>query len=79
MRAAVGELKRSQGQAVEDVILPDLSLSGKILQRNVQVDSRRQQIEYYFQLTLTQLNTGLAIWEGETLIGKRGSSDAVPW
>lgn len=60
-------------------VLPDLSLSGKIFQRNLEIDRRRQQIEYYFQLTLTQIRTGLAIWEGETVIGKRGSSKTVPW
>ena len=61
------------------MIAPDLSLSGKIIQRNVKVSSRTQQVEYYFQLTLTDINTGLAFWEGETVIGKRGSNKSVSW
>ena len=61
------------------MIAPELSLSGKIIQRNVRVDKKTQQVEYYFQLTLTDINTGLAFWEGETVIGKRGSSKNVSW
>lgn len=57
---------------------PDLSLSGKILQRNHSM-GRQQQVEYFFQLTLTDINSGLAIWEGETPIIKRGSGKTVSW
>jgi uncharacterized protein (TIGR02722 family) len=57
---------------------PDLSLSGKILQRNQKVKDE-QQVEYYFQLALTDLTTGLAIWEGETPIIKRGPNSSVSW
>lgn len=57
---------------------PDLSLSGKILQRNHKV-ADEQQVEYYIQLSLTDLATGLAFWEGETPIIKRGSNDSVSW
>jgi len=61
------------------MIAPDLSLSGKIIQRNVSIDRSRQQVEYYFQMTLTDVNTGLAIWEDEKVIGKRGSNKSVAW
>lgn len=61
------------------MIAPELSLSGKIIQRNVKVSSGTQQVEYYFQLTLTDINTGLAFWEGESVIGKRGSNKSVSW
>lgn len=57
---------------------PDLSLSGKILQRNHKV-GKEQQVEYYIQLSLTDLGSGLAIWEGETPIIKRGTDKAVSW
>lgn len=67
--------KIGQGQ----LITPDLSLSGKIIQRNMRENSSTQQVEYYFQLTLTDLRNGLAIWEGETPIIKRGSKDSVAW
>lgn len=57
---------------------PDLSLSGKIIQRNHKVEDE-QQVEYYFQLSMTDLTSGLAVWENETPIIKRGSDDAVSW
>lgn len=58
---------------------PDLSLSGKILQRNVRMSDGRQQIEYYFMLTLTDLASGLAIWENEYPVIKRASNRSVAW
>ncbi|MBN1804434.1 MAG: penicillin-binding protein activator LpoB [Sedimentisphaerales bacterium] len=58
---------------------PELSISGKIIQRNIRYDSSRQQVEYYFQLRLTDLTTGLVYWQNETLIGKRGSNKSVSW
>jgi hypothetical protein len=58
---------------------PELSLSGKILQRNLTMDRRQTQIEYYFMLTLTDLQTGLAIWENEFPIIKRTNSRSAPW
>jgi len=61
------------------MIAPELSLSGKIIQRNIRVDSSTQQVEYYFQMTLTDINTGLAYWEDEKVIGKRGSNNSVAW
>lgn len=61
------------------IVAPDLSLSGKIIQRNHRIDSGTDQIEYYFMLTLTEINTGLAFWEGETPIIKRGDSGTVSW
>jgi len=61
------------------LIAPDMSLSGKILQRNVGIDKDKQQVEYYFMLTLTDIKTGFAVWEGESFIGKRGSAKSVAW
>jgi len=61
------------------LIAPEMSLSGKIIQRNISMDDGKQQVEYYFQLTLTELKTGLAWWEDETIIGKRGSGKSVAW
>jgi uncharacterized protein (TIGR02722 family) len=58
---------------------PDLSLSGKIIQRNVRMPNNKQQIEYYFMLTLTDLKTGLATWEDEHRIIKRASNKTVSW
>ena len=54
-------------------IAPELSLSGKIIERNLKIDRSKQRIEYIFQLSLTDINTGLAFWEGEETIGKVGA------
>ncbi len=59
------------------LVAPNLSLSGKMLQRNLNlksgwfsnVDTR---VEYYLQLTLTDVNTGLSVWEDEQPIIKEG-------
>jgi len=73
------EFKQNTVAQKGQMIAPDLSLSGKIIQRNLKIDSDKQQAEYYFQLSLSNINTGLAVWEGETVIGKRGSNQAVSW
>lgn len=72
------EFDQSTVQQKGTLQAPDLSLSGKIIQRNHRVEDE-QQVEYYFQLSLTDLRRGLAIWENETPIIKRGSDDAVAW
>lgn len=61
------------------MVAPDLSLSGKILQRNVRLDGGAQRVDYYFQLTITEIASGLAFWENEIPISKRGSNRSVSW
>ena len=84
MNMAVRELRNSEEfdqsgvQKKGTMQAPDLSLSGKILQRNQSLGDE-QQVEYYIQLSLTDLASGLAFWEGETPIIKRGSNDSVSW
>ena len=73
------EFNQATVQKKGTMVAPDLSLSGKILQRNIRMDDGKQQVEYYFMLTLTEIKTGLAWWEGETVIGKRGSGKSVSW
>ncbi|MRI33993.1 penicillin-binding protein activator LpoB [Endozoicomonas sp. OPT23] len=85
MTAQVRKLKKSKlanQKTVKKngtVVAPDFSLSGKIIQRNHKVDSSTQQMDYYFQLTLTNLDNGLAYYEGEYPIIKRGSNKSVSW
>ncbi len=60
------------------LIAPNLSLSGKMLQRNLKLESGwfssvDTRVEYYLQLTLTDLKTGLSIWEDEQPIIKEGT------
>jgi uncharacterized protein (TIGR02722 family) len=61
------------------LIAPELSVSGKILQRNIKYDKNIQQVEYYFQLQLSDVKSGLRLWQGEEIVGKRGSKKSVSW
>ena len=59
------------------LVAPNMSLSGKMLQRNIKLQSGwfssvDTRVEYYLQLTLTDLKTGLSVWEDEKLIVKEG-------
>ena len=60
------------------LVAPNMSLSGKLLQRNLKLDSGwfssvDTRVEYYLQLTLTDLKTGLSVWEDEQPIIKEGT------
>jgi len=73
------EFDQSRVQRKGTLVAPDISLSGKIMQRNISVGSRKQQVEYYFQLSLTDLETGLATWENEFPIIKRTTNRRAGW
>ncbi|MBL0687503.1 MAG: penicillin-binding protein activator LpoB [Sulfurospirillum sp.] len=73
------EFKQSTIAKKGTIYAPDMSLSGKIMQRIIKAGKKDQLVEYYFHLTLTQIETGLAIWEGESIVGKVGSNDSVIW
>ena len=60
------------------MVAPDLSLSGKIIQRTNKVGGK-QQVDYYFQLTATNIDTGLAYWEFEKVIAKLGKDKNFSW
>ncbi len=62
-----------------EMIAPDLSLSGKIIQRVTPLGNKEQRVDYYIQMSITDLKTGLALWEGEEVISKAGDSKAAPW
>lgn len=61
------------------VMSANRSLSGKIIQRNTKISGSKQRVDYYFQMTVTNLDNGLAIWEDEIRINKAGSNRSVAW
>jgi uncharacterized protein (TIGR02722 family) len=73
------EFDQSTMPAKGQIILPELSISGKIRQQNLRYDNNRQQVEYYFQLMVTDVTSGLRVWQKESIIGKRGSNKSVAW
>lgn len=60
-----------------NIIAPDLSLSGKIIQKNLKLDWGKERVEYYFQLSLTDINSGLVVWEEEKPIIKEGDKAPI--
>jgi uncharacterized protein (TIGR02722 family) len=73
------EFNQDTLQAKGQLIAPELSISGKIIQRNVRYDNDKQQVEYYFQLRMTNLTNGLNFWQNEMVMGKRGDKKLAPW
>ncbi|HDZ5066001.1 TPA: penicillin-binding protein activator LpoB [Campylobacter jejuni] len=61
------------------LVSPDFSLTGKIRQDNVKLSNGKTQVEYFFLLRITDLNSGLVYWEDEQTIDKTGSSKSVTW
>jgi hypothetical protein len=73
------EFKQGTMPGKGQILAPELSISGKILQRNIRYDKNLQQVEYYFQLRVADINSGTTFWQKESIIGKRGSKKVVPW
>jgi len=73
------EFDRSTTPARGTLIAPELTVSGKIFQRNIRYDKKTQQVEYYFQLKLSDAKSGLRFWQKEIIVGKRGSNKSVAW
>ena len=85
VRAQRGNAEYNQKTIAEKgtLVAPNMSLSGKMLQRNLKLESGwfssvDTRTEYYLQLTLTDLKTGLSVWEEEEPIIKEGK-DAPTW
>jgi uncharacterized protein (TIGR02722 family) len=84
MSGRIRELRESQEfnqrnvPGAHEMAAPDLSLSGKFLQHNNRVD-RGQRVDYEFQLSLTDLHSGVAIWEDEEPLSKLGTNNTVAW
>ena len=60
------------------LVAPELSLSGKITQREFIVSGEKR-IEYRFSLSITDLQNGLTIWEGEKKIKKLADKHTTTW
>lgn len=65
------------------LVAPNMSLTGKMIQRNIKLNpgmfsSKKARVEYYLQMTLTNVETGLSVWEDEQPIIKEGKN-APTW
>ncbi len=61
------------------LVAPELSLIGKLMQHNTRLSDGSQRVDYQFDLALTDLKSGLALWEGTEPLSKNGSGETVSW
>ena len=73
------EFRQSSIAKTGQLDVANMSLSGKILQRTARTADDKQLVEYWFQLTLTDLIGGYSVWESEEIVEKIGSNDTVTW
>lgn len=55
---------------------PDYTLSGKIIETRAKAGKVKQST-FTFQLSLTEVKTGLSVWEEEKAVTKQGSKNSV--
>ena len=72
------EFDQSTVQSRGNLAAPQYSLSGKIIELRTKA-GRYKQSAFAFQLSLTDLKTGLAMWEDEVQIVKKGKKAGVGW
>ncbi len=75
---AEAEYRATVDDTAPAAVRPDFSLSGKLLEDRARA-GRTRQVTYSFQLSLTEIATGLAVWEEEVQITKAGTRPAVGW
>jgi uncharacterized protein (TIGR02722 family) len=62
------------------VVKPDLSMIGEISQTtNISADRSKQQVEYEFRLRVTDLSSGIILFDSLVPIDKRGSNKNFSW
>ncbi len=59
-------------------IAPDMSLAGEIVQQKTQL-GRKTESYFFFHLTLTDLKTGLAVWEDNFEVAKQAKKPVFGW
>lgn len=72
------EFNQANVRKAKSLAAPELSLSGKISQREFRVSGDKR-IEYRFALSITDLSNGLTVWEGEKKIKKIADKNEVTW
>jgi len=70
------EMQAMLGGQKKVTTLPFYTLSGKLLEDRARAGSTRQ-VTYTFQLSLTTVKDGLAVWEDEKQITKQGKKPAI--
>ncbi|OGV50643.1 MAG: penicillin-binding protein activator LpoB, partial [Lentisphaerae bacterium GWF2_52_8] len=63
-------------QQMGTAVAPDMSLAGEIVQEKYN-EGRTRESYYFFHMTLTDLKTGLAVWEDNAEVLKQGTRPAL--
>jgi uncharacterized protein (TIGR02722 family) len=74
-----GEFNQSTVAGEGQLIAPELSIHGKITQRDIKYSGSKTQVEYMFRLYVKDLSSGMVFWQKQVPIIKRGSSKSVSW
>lgn len=78
MAADVGAMGAFMSGEKQKTTLPYYTLSGKLLEDRASA-GKVNQTTYTFQLSLTTVRDGLAVWEDEVQITKQGQRSTVGW
>ena len=80
-RSVRGNAEFNQGTVAKagQLVAPTHSVYGKIIQRELRMDNGDKQIEYYFQLRIVELATGLQWWQQQIPIVKRTDVRTPTW
>ncbi len=80
-RSVRGDAEFNQATVAKtgQLVAPTHSLYGKIVQREIRMDNGDKQVEYYFQLRITEIATGLQWWQKQYVIGKRTDGRTPTW
>ncbi len=81
VRSARGDAEFNQATvaAQGQLVAATHSIYGKIIQRELRMDNGDKQIEYYFQLRIVDVATGLQWWQKQHMIGKRTDRRTATW
>ena len=80
-RSVRGNAEFNQNSVAQagQLVAPTHSVYGKIIQREIRMDNGDKQIEYYFQLRIVELATGLQWWQKQVPIVKRTDGRTPTW
>ena len=80
-RTARGNAEFNQATVAQtgQLVAPSHTIYGKIIQREIRMDNGDKQVEYYLQMRLVELATGLQWWQGQVPIVKRADGTTPTW
>ena len=80
-RTARGNAEFNQATVAQtgQLVAPSHTIYGKVIQREIRMDNGDKQVEYYLQMRLVELATGLQWWQGQVPIVKRADGTTPTW